>query len=329
MTKILPIKEYKSYNSINSKDTGFSKTSVSFGSIHRVLKNGFTETVINRNNSWMRREDINWKQLVEDIIRTGKKIFCYACSDGSEPYTLAMQIAQKTGLDEVPKRFKIKAKDIDTEVIKAAKSGYIAMTKADIVHIGILGRSFKKLFKRAYFHKSNTIADISVGLASPQNPSVINFPSSKILNSQTINRDKIRQLFTSLERDEDFEKFLEQIYNPNKTIIKQQELDAKLYKVDKRLRACIDFQVGDLTQDIDRLNLDNAVLMFRNALPYNPYEQRINIINKISDKATYSTLLVMGEFDKTNALPSGVLGFEKFMQSSGFEEIYRNIYSKK
>lgn len=80
-------------------------------------------------NSWMFREDMDWKRLVKYLDKhfNGKnniKVLNPACSDGSEAYTLI--IALKEGLqDKAGKFFPIKGYDIDDEILKAANSGKI------------------------------------------------------------------------------------------------------------------------------------------------------------------------------------------------------------
>lgn len=81
-------------------------------------------------------EFFQWTKLVDSMIKkfpNGAKIHCYACSDGSEPYTLAMLLIDKLGEEEAAKKFfPILAKDISNNIINKAKSGIIEMNRDDI-----------------------------------------------------------------------------------------------------------------------------------------------------------------------------------------------------
>ena len=78
--KISSINNYQTYNK-----------KISFGTIERIVyqpKENGGNKIRYRNNSYIFREDLDWNNLINHITRDNKprKIYCYACSDGSEPY---------------------------------------------------------------------------------------------------------------------------------------------------------------------------------------------------------------------------------------------------
>lgn len=89
------------------------------------------------NYTCMYREDINWDLLSDYIIKDGnpKKIYCYACSDGSEPYSLAIALIEKLRYKEAQRYFSIIARDIDEGTITKAKKGYLKLEKKDFPRI--------------------------------------------------------------------------------------------------------------------------------------------------------------------------------------------------
>lgn len=114
----------------------YSKSIIPFKStrVHDVDKNG---NIINCNYTNMNREDINWEKLAEFITDRYRNqghinINCYAASDGSEPYTLALYLIKENGFNKAQKFFPIKAKDISEKQIQNAKQGKILLHKKDI-----------------------------------------------------------------------------------------------------------------------------------------------------------------------------------------------------
>lgn len=92
--------------------------------------------IVNRNRTMFLRNDLNWTKFVDylDEKYDGVKkptIYCYACSDGSEPYTLAMMLISKLGEEKAQKFFPIIAKDIDSAFLDDANDGNVYLTEAD------------------------------------------------------------------------------------------------------------------------------------------------------------------------------------------------------
>lgn len=95
--------------------------------------------VLNSNYTDFFRDDISWlntAQTLGEIFKDSDKVNVYnfACSDGSEPYTLAMSLIETLG-DEAEKFFPIKAYDIDDTIIRKAKSGAIECSYDDVKRI--------------------------------------------------------------------------------------------------------------------------------------------------------------------------------------------------
>ncbi|MBR5304217.1 MAG: hypothetical protein IKU37_05260 [Candidatus Gastranaerophilales bacterium] len=71
---------------------------------------------------------------IEDNFKFASKVNVYdfACSDGSEAYSLALCLINNLGLAKAEKYFPIKASDVDAEMIKVASSGSIPCNYEDI-----------------------------------------------------------------------------------------------------------------------------------------------------------------------------------------------------
>ncbi len=87
------------------------------------------DDVIHRNTTFFYRKDLDWdnfsKFLLDKYKNTSKvNTYCYACSDGSEPYSLIIDLKTKAP-SQADKFFPIIAKDYDQEIIRQAKSGTI------------------------------------------------------------------------------------------------------------------------------------------------------------------------------------------------------------
>ena len=92
-----------------------------------------------RNTTYLYRGDINWHDLRNYLAWKYKgtdkvNVYCYACSDGSEPYTLAMELDNYLG-ENAKKFFPIMAKDIDEYIINQAKSGVINLYREELFNV--------------------------------------------------------------------------------------------------------------------------------------------------------------------------------------------------
>lgn len=93
-----------------------------------------------RNNTAFFREDLKWGKFVDTLNERYKDvdkvhIYNYACSEGAEPFSLAMLLIEKLGKEGAKKFFPIIASDIDAEVLKNPKQGIIKLSKEDIEYI--------------------------------------------------------------------------------------------------------------------------------------------------------------------------------------------------
>ena len=95
--------------------------------------------IINANCTYFFRSDIPWYHLSSYLIHQYPKgkvnIYSLACSDGSEAYSIIMDLIAKLGKNEAQRFLPIKAHDADKEIIREAESGKIYASKQDIERI--------------------------------------------------------------------------------------------------------------------------------------------------------------------------------------------------
>ena len=122
-----------------------------FTSNHREVRNLFG-SVTNRNTTMIFRQDFSWINFTDYLINKYKdvkkpNIYCYASSDGAEPYSLAMILISKLGEKGAKKFFPIIAKDKDAFILKDAKKGIINLTEYDLGEIKVMtGRPVSNFF---------------------------------------------------------------------------------------------------------------------------------------------------------------------------------------
>lgn len=95
--------------------------------------------VINRNSTMFFRTDFNWDKFITYLAEKYKNqhkvnVYCYACSDGSEPYSLAMGLISKLG-EGAKKFFPIIAKDKDGFFLNQARMGLLDLEEMDVFEI--------------------------------------------------------------------------------------------------------------------------------------------------------------------------------------------------
>ena len=89
------------------------------------------------------RDDLNWEKLSEFELEHFKKkdevnVVMFASSDGSEAYSKIISLLENPIEQKKPqakKFFPIHAFDVDDEIVKTAKSGYIRATNYDLGEI--------------------------------------------------------------------------------------------------------------------------------------------------------------------------------------------------
>ncbi len=101
--------------------------------------------VLNCNYTNFNREDMNWKNLAKFLDKRFQdqkrvRINFAGCSDGSEPYTLAIYLIKTLG-NKSAKFFPIEASDISPDMVEAAKSGVIFLNDRDLKFIKEMGMS--------------------------------------------------------------------------------------------------------------------------------------------------------------------------------------------
>ncbi len=96
----------------------------------------FGESII-RTSTNIFREDIDWLEFTDFIVhhflpKANVNIHSLACSDGSEPYSLAICFLKKIPKTGLNKYLPIEASDIDSEMIKTAKSGRLNLADFEL-----------------------------------------------------------------------------------------------------------------------------------------------------------------------------------------------------
>ncbi|MDD3593212.1 MAG: hypothetical protein PHX18_01135 [Candidatus Gastranaerophilales bacterium] len=148
---------FKPYNvsqlSAKKQENTAAVNNTSFGSITRIVTTPAGE-MLYRNNSNFFRCDLDWSKAADYIIQKfpdGTKIRSFACSDGSEPYSLAMILIDRLGLNQAKKYFPIMANDVDNDMIAKAKKGILFIDYIDII---LSLKNLKNLTMGDFFKKS-------------------------------------------------------------------------------------------------------------------------------------------------------------------------------
>ena len=118
---------------MNISPIKYFQMSPAFTSNNRTVRDE-SGSIIHRNTTVMFRQDINWIDLanfLESYFRYSKKVdvYSFACSDGSEPYSLTASI--KNECLNPNKFFPIMASDYDDEIIKEAKKARYTLTNTE------------------------------------------------------------------------------------------------------------------------------------------------------------------------------------------------------
>lgn len=136
----------------NNQTTPKINNNISFGTTRKVEI--VNKVITNAQYTDFFRKDINWDDLIRHILKRFPKgkvnIYNFACSDGSEPYSLAISLIAKTK-GEAKRFFPIKAIDISKITIGKAKRYVIGLRKSvDIPEIKRVlketGISFDEIF---------------------------------------------------------------------------------------------------------------------------------------------------------------------------------------
>jgi len=98
------------------------------------------------------RGDVPWRQLGKIFTQQFKfgkvNIYDFACSDGSEAYSIAIALIEQLGERRAQRFFPIVATDVDPEIIQMANSGVIKASDNDLC---AMHRIFKNFDEKKYF----------------------------------------------------------------------------------------------------------------------------------------------------------------------------------
>ena len=100
-----------------------TSSNINFTSNLRCVYNRSTNALKYMNTTKLFRQDLDWDGFAELLISKYKdvdkvNIYSYACSDGSEPYSLVIKLLEKSEKLKIncDKFFPIRAKDIDKKI---------------------------------------------------------------------------------------------------------------------------------------------------------------------------------------------------------------------
>lgn len=127
-------------------------TAQHFTSNYRCVFNAVNgeKKLLYKNNTCFFRDDVQWEPLVEFLEKwsnTTEKvtIYSFGCSEGAEPFSLAMLLIEKIGKEKAKKFFPIIASDIDSKILENPKRGIITVSKDDLQYIKkVIGESYRK-----------------------------------------------------------------------------------------------------------------------------------------------------------------------------------------
>lgn len=175
-----------------SANTLIYRQNPNFTSNNRLVYNTINgkEKLIYKNNSCYFRDDLNWQKFTDFIIKKYQgvekvNLYSYGCSEGAEPFSIAMLLMEKLGLEKAKKFFPILASDIDKEIIKNPQQGIIKVSDEDLEYIKkTIGNNYNKYinldnkFKKDLFLK-DTVYD---GTVKPILKDAVIFKNNNIAN---------------------------------------------------------------------------------------------------------------------------------------------------
>lgn len=103
-----------------------------------------------RTNTCFFRDDLRWNEFADFLIKKYQNtpkvnVYSYGCSEGAEPFSLAMLLIEKLGKEKAKKFFPIIASDIDSKILENPKKGIITPSKEDLENMGsVLGSNYTK-----------------------------------------------------------------------------------------------------------------------------------------------------------------------------------------
>ena len=111
--------------------------------VYKAGKSALEENILHRNNSYILRSDLPWKELAEKILTKFKDVdkvstIIYACSDGREPMSLLIALDSIIGEKELDKFCPIIARDYDSFVINQARANFYDISEEERGRINLI-----------------------------------------------------------------------------------------------------------------------------------------------------------------------------------------------
>lgn len=164
------------------------KFAPNFTSNMRIV-NDATGKLLYRNTSYFFRDELNWDRFVDILIDKYKDaekvhIYNYACSEGAEPFSLAMLLIKKLGAEKAQKFFPIMASDIDEEILKNPMHGIIKPSAADVELIKrFLGDDYTKFVRVDNYFKwdKDSCYQVCTGRVEPVLRDAVTFDRKNII----------------------------------------------------------------------------------------------------------------------------------------------------
>lgn len=181
-------------NSINYYSSAYKPV---FKSSDYEFHDNETGEVINRSTTNFFRKDLQCDKLTNFLIKNyndtnNVNIYCFGCSDGSEPYSIAISLIEKLGEVKAQKFFPIKAFDINEKIIHSAKSGFIKMDFWDEEEINKhTNNNLQKYFGPQKFIRG----------ADPYIPDIIREVKPILRNAVAFNLGDIKEKINIIEKE--------------------------------------------------------------------------------------------------------------------------------
>lgn len=202
-----------------------------------------------RNDTTFFRDGVFWKNIVNYLDKYYKDIpkinvYCFGCSDGSEPFTFVMSAL--TNLKEKSQKFlPVKASDYDFRAIDKVISNNFTMTKGEKIYItAFTDGQFKRFFHAPYGEPKG---DFSMPVfARPELYDNVNFEIKNFLsdyneiepkNSVVFARNFWPYLKNSKERESFLKKLYEHLGEKSHLIIGEFDNRGTLGKIEKEILA--------------------------------------------------------------------------------------------
>ena len=186
--QINAIKEYESCK--NLKFGNWSRVVYKdIETIERTWNKDFVKLDIiqHRNDTEFFRNGAEIPYMLDRVVKAFKhkkhvNVYCYGCSDGSEPYTMVMYLYAKYGEKIADKFMPIIAKDYDLSAILKARSGVFEIDKEEYKNIQNFTKfNFKKFFNTISPQMMDNEESRIIAKANPKYYSKIKYGVGNIL----------------------------------------------------------------------------------------------------------------------------------------------------